>query len=768
MKQLHTILFILSISVLFSVGCTKDITEPITGGETGKTVTVALEMYIPKAETPLAKASSRAAEEGFSVEFDQEESPSATRSDGTTKLYNLWLFQFNADGSINGLPHKISSEATAINDMVLLDVPLNVATNQTIYLLALGRQIEGDLMTLRTFDQVENYSFDYTVAQGGINRSKVTSEDDMPFAGYVKGVNVVEVSTGENRGQIEYNVPDGFVGGINIRRLMSKITLKYKFEVPSYKLDGMRLVKANSLIRLKNPDKNDEWDNYVSLEGTISNTADAEGYYTVTWFTAQNQQGSVETISTESDRFYLLEENGTHTGTAPVNGVNIEAWAYLKTAPDSYAIYQMYVGKNNTTNFDVTANTHYNLRTTINTDLESAKNDGRVRAYNARQAIYLRASGRVASTVQGEISRVSDGYDLDAHFNCRPLTIHAKGRVVSVGIYTDEACTQLADPATSWLKLSSSSNYTDAINNKVEPLCTSTLTDIIQLPTQLHFYLYSDEYLYDQTGRIPAVQQKRRLYIRAETTTPGVLPDKINRNSVVYYFDQRTPYYIGRFGGKQANGQYSEGLCMDDIAEYRFSYVEDPSVIIATGLYRGYESNEPVNGNPLYNGVIDPTNGWLGTIQLVTNPGNLVVNKNDKGQTLNFKNPVKRNGNVMLYQYTASSGYAARYCYDLNRDENGDGILQDDEVKWYMPGIYQLFGLWTYVDLSVSSTFWNRGGTVNIPASTFSASYDFPAGITMLNNNYTAIFSISGESAYNSAGTPVGPRCVRNVNVQNN
>ncbi len=57
--------------------------------------------------------------------WSKKQRNAATRvSDGTTTLHNLWLFQFNENGSINGNPHKLSDTATAINDMVTIDVPL--------------------------------------------------------------------------------------------------------------------------------------------------------------------------------------------------------------------------------------------------------------------------------------------------------------------------------------------------------------------------------------------------------------------------------------------------------------------------------------------------------------------------------------------------------------------------------------------------------------------------------------------------------------------
>ena len=83
----------------------------------------------------------------------------------------------------------------------------------------------------------------------------------------------------------------------------------------------------------------------------------------------------------------------------------------------------------------------------------------------------------------------------------------------------------LQHPTQSWLRLSSSSNYTDAYNNTKEPLDTYIKASTI-LPTQLKFYLYNDEYIDDGKGNLldpgaDATGGKRSLYIKITTTTNG-------------------------------------------------------------------------------------------------------------------------------------------------------------------------------------------------------------------------------------------------------
>lgn len=394
------------------------------------------------------------------------------------------------------------------------------------------------------------------------------------------------------------------------------------------------------------------------------------------------------------------------SGAAPPLGTQIEAWAYPTTGTNEYAIYQIYVGNNNTNNFDVEPNHFYNLRTAINAEINSAKNDERIRAYTISQyveffsSLNVKASGASFSTLYNKTGAT---YDLDAAYSVRPIVIQTQGRKVEVEIYTDEDCTQRADKGSSWLLLSSSSNYTDAFNNVKEPLDTRVTASSI-LPTQVKFYLYNKEYIYDDDGKLvdPGESDKlgkRSLYIKVTTMPEG--EGETLQTFHIFRLDQRPAVYAGCFGGERdTDGNYTMGLVHD--RPKRSVYQYDVS---SGNVEYGY--NGIVTADYSY-GTDDVYYGKNATVNLAENIKNLTWSGN-------IPVPQKdASGHILLYQYQhPASTFSARACYDKNRDEDGNGRIEGEELKWYLPASNQLIGLYigSLLDASSGQTITEDGGT---------------------------------------------------------
>ena len=723
-NRITNIIIVMAIMTLTS--CVREeLLSSSRNGEEGESVKVELSFKIPPASSPQELQSrSMSTDNAFSVEFFKEASLTKTRSGEVAELYNLWLFQFHSDGSIHGSPQQVSDQVTMVNEMALLNVTLRVGTDQTLYIVALGKKVTvaSNLMEVRTIKELENLQLDYVDNRNGLYYSRITNESEIPYAGAAKGISVNKTGNSDN-GEIVYGTPDGFSGGIEVKRLVSRITLKHKFDVTENTLEGMRLLKVPTKLCINPASADKDVIDNIPMADLESDNAfgdadkDTDGFFTSQWYVAQNKQGTISDIVSERDRYRKVTDG---SGKAPEAGTNIEAWSYSKSDRKLYTVHQIYVGNNNTNNFDVEINSYYDLRTIINSvDL----NDGRIRSYTAVQKVYLSSSSYPTSSGSGTgtITGKTNVY-FDAHYGWRPVIIYAQGRKVTVGIYKDAQCTQLANmnsATENWLQLSAYPNYTEVVRNGGANVLTNQIETNIFVPTRFKLYLYADEYITDENGVITDPEfdrnkvynaatnylptnfvSERTLYVKV-TTEDITAEGTSQKREGKYTIKQKQGHYVGLFGGEIENGQYTEGLIIDAFNENNFQI--DDEIATAIYMYSGYYN---VMTNYVWKEGEDPEtnyrsfmNGKQATFNLATNPKNYVVNN---GQESIIPPMRKINGNIDLYQYNYYNSFQARFCHDLNRDKNGNGVidyLPDDpeknEFEWYLPSTYQAFGILT-------------------------------------------------------------------------
>jgi len=723
-NRITNIIIVMAIMTLTS--CVREeLLSSSRNGEEGESVKVELSFKIPPASSPQELQSrSMSTDNAFSVEFFKEASLTKTRSGEVAELYNLWLFQFHSDGSIHGSPQQVSDQVTMVNEMALLNVTLRVGTDQTLYIVALGKKVTvaSNLMEVRTIKELENLQLDYVDNRNGLYYSRITNESEIPYAGAAKGISVNKTGNSDN-GEIVYGTPDGFSGGIEVKRLVSRITLKHKFDVTENTLEGMRLLKVPTKLCINPASADKDVIDNIPMADLESDNAfgdadkDTDGFFTSQWYVAQNKQGTISDIVSERDRYRKVTDG---SGKAPEAGTNIEAWSYSKSDRKLYTVHQIYVGNNNTNNFDVEINSYYDLRTIINSvDL----NDGRIRSYTAVQKVYLSSSASPTGSGSGTgtITGKTNVY-FDAHYGWRPVIIYAQGRKVTVGIYKDAQCTQLANmnsATENWLQLSAYPNYTEVVRNGGANVLTNQIETNIFVPTRFKLYLYADEYITDENGVITDPEfdrnkvynaatnylptnfvSERTLYVKV-TTEDITAEGTSQKREGKYTIKQKQGHYVGLFGGEIENGQYTEGLIIDAFNENNFQI--DDEIATASYMYSGYYN---VMTNYVWKEGEDPEtnyrsfmNGKQATFNLATNPKNYVVNN---GQESIIPPMRKINGNIDLYQYNYYNSFQARFCHDLNRDKNGNGVidyLPDDpeknEFEWYLPSTYQAFGILT-------------------------------------------------------------------------
>lgn len=658
-----------SLLFLITVGCQKDLVSPVIEGDTGNKVDVELSFKLQAPATPENSVKTKSVNECFMAEFGSMSDSIATKATSDITLYNLYVFQFNADGTPTQKPILIDQVASSLADNVVqLPVTLTVGENQTLYLVALGKALTDDLMKITSLAALKRYPFRYIDVIDGVNTSKIKSEDDVPFTGKADGVTIIQFGE-ENKGLIKYNVPEGFTGGVVMERLVSKVALNYAFEVTDYSAYGVRLKSVPSQFRVE-PSPGDNI-TYVDME--MQKPEPGELYHTPSWYIAPNKQGKVESIIIESNRYRRFNEDTGKPGegNAPDQASYFEVWTKHKTSVN-YVVYQIYIGNNNTSDFNIESNNYYNINTQIGGDITSIKEDNRVREFSVKHLIQL-----ACKEYYHDGSGTGGGFWLnekyiDAHYDFRPIVINTDGRSVTVGIYTDRTCKTKA-PADAWLQVSPDPNYTLA---KQSNSLSNSATINVNVPSKITLYLYNDEYI----PKDLSTTQSRTLYVKVATTTLNT-PTAI-KSVDMFRMDQMPPVNLGFLGGEfDENVGYKDNLVMDRINEGSYKYVVElpPPLKPKYSYYFGYSKV-----NTTAYGTNDVNHGAAATRALAENKNGYKIDPNNTiAQT---------NGD--LYQYNYYNTYAARFCYDMNRDLNGNGMIDDSELKWYLPTIKQIAGYW--------------------------------------------------------------------------
>lgn len=672
--------------LLLAVSCQKDPISPIYVGEAGEKVEVELSFRLEQPTAPKNNRETKSIHKGLVVEFDSVPNPIRTRSDDNTILHNLYIFQFNANGTLSQQPVLIDQVAASSTDnIVQIPVTLTVGENQTLYLVALGKALTDDLRRISSLSALKRYPFTYVDVVDGVNFSKIKTEQDIPFAGKVEGVNVIQFES-ENKGLIQYNVPEGFMGGISLHRLISKVTLNYAFDVKDYSASGVRLKSVPSQFRIE-PSEGDNI-SYVDMEMQQPDPESTTMYNTPSWYIAPNESGTVESIIIESERYRRFNDDTgvAGAGNAPIQASYFEVWAKQSASVD-YVVYQIYIGNNNTSDFNIKSNNYYTINTLINGEISSVLDDNRIRKFSVNHLVLLACYRHYRSSVSGGINL--EYREIDAHYDFRPIVINTDGRTVTVGVYTDWECTIPASKD-AWLQVSPHPNYTIA---KKSNSLSNSVTVNVAVPSKVILYLYNDEYIPSDLSSTT----KRTLYIKVITTTLNV-PTAI-KSTDLFQMDQIPPINLGLFGGTfDEKTGYQNNLVMDCIDEGSINYVIAlPPPLEAKDRYPfGYK-----NINTTEYGTDYAIHGAAATRALAENKnGYLIDNTNTIPQT---------NGD--LYQYNYYNTFPARHCYDMNRDLNGNGAIDDDELKWYLPTINQIMGSWVCYDGLESTIYEDKWST---------------------------------------------------------
>lgn len=128
---------------------------------------------------------------------------------------------------------------------------------------------------------------------------------------------------------------------------------------------------------------------------------------------------------------------------------------------------------------------------------------------------------------------------------------------------------------------------------------------------------------------------------------------------------------------------------------------------------------------------------------------------------------MKKDLSGLTWDNIKSNKALVKACMSRNRDLNGDGIIQDNEIRWYAPAVNQYIGLWIGEEvISTEAKLFNK--------KTTTLSKDNDPGCRMLYYTSTrginTYFSEEGMATNNHDGTWKATliRCVRNLQSNDN
>ena len=314
----------------------------------------------------------------------------ATRADA--ELTNVWVFQFDAAGKAVQC-RKVDALAAGRP----LEVRLNSGDGYTIGVVAGGPASGLSTETvpdLAAFREVLLFT------------SPVTSFEEVPYAGTLAGVRVLV------NGQVQVGDSGANVPVITLRRCMAQVTVALTHNVTDYALDGVELYSVpvgaafapdrTAAVSPAAADANFGFrDNAAAgLAPHVQSTAGGTGR-SYTWYIGQNRRGSGTGIVKVQDK---------NASKAPAYATYARVKTHSTTVADAPLYYDIYLGEDMFSDFNVTANHVYSYTTRIvgsaAAHFSLIDTDGRV---SGKKPLYV-ASATV--TPAGDIPAEGKAYSL--------------------------------------------------------------------------------------------------------------------------------------------------------------------------------------------------------------------------------------------------------------------------------------------------------------------------------------------------------------------
>lgn len=357
--------------------------------------------------------------------------------------------------------------------------------------------------------------------------------------------------------------------------------------------------------------------------------------------------------------------------------------------------------------------------------------------------------------VDSRIDPVNSGFQanilnttLDCHYDWRPLQLGSYAGTLSIQILDGSTGLPPANPATFWLKVSSinlnqavlsGGNYVRPSYNPATDMLTAINNIVFTEPSEItykNYYLYADEFMTEGGTRSALV--------KITSSVAGSLP-------VVIPIVQKGYQTMGTVGLKNFNllGTLlttSYQLAVENQEEATMTLTPGSSTEATNSMQWGFPALDMQSLLPSVVFDYYKRNGFDATTNLVL--ANTVTGA--------LRPPYGRTGSTTISEQLHNpiyNTYAARYCFEKNRDVNGDGVITGAEVKWYLPSLDELMLLY------IGEPSLSQAAGEKISGNAYHTSTEY----SLTNTNDMGLMFSLGITGLADKSAPFYIRCVRQL-----
>ena len=508
-----------------------------------------------------------------------------------------------------------------------------------------------------------------------------------------------------------------------------------------------------------------------------------------------------EKRKSDSDRtFAFAPANSTYV---VIYGEAIEKDANGNTVKNAKVNYTIHLGDfsptGNVGNFSVERNTHYTYNVTVNgvdmIEVEAKRENGEYENGAEGTIIDMTASKQV--------------YNLDAHYETVLLQLDVDAlHVAGIDAMTLSVSTPIMEPEYKNKTVGWSEIKTYVEEDRLDEFYAMYDAKWVEfLPvSSAQFVAYPGvkEDGSPKGGQLDICSLMKAIANKNLPEAADGLNYVVAFVNEFYYDDWDWPVFVNKQEGREMKILQSPEISADKHSIYSQALCAFQQKSISTMF--SVESEGNVFGLEMYDetGDLDITtsrsgsdqnNGWANTKSYMpTSWGNVIRVRMQNG-TSNSENYTagseinqgygydgQPNGNKYVSMVSVDVSYGRDYdaayaCMQRNRDNNGNGTIDDDEIRWYMPAINQLAGFWYGEEALPTYARLFQGQTTDVKNE---AEYKLLHHYyTSTSGNYRIFWAIEGSSygadnrdatngansAYNYQSTTHNTRCIRNLNT---